>query len=248
MNKKNNSSNKSLAGLFYPDAVAVIGASRDKQKIGRQIFDNILRGGFAGPVYPINREGGRIAGHLAYRSISDVPVGKSKKVLAVIAIPAEFVLSEAEKCAARGIKDIIIISAGFKESGAAGKLREEKLGNLALKEGLRILGPNCLGLVSSPARLNATFSAAYSGLGRTVLLSQSGAIGSSALDWLREQNLTFRYFVSLGNKASLGENQIFEYLQQDKDIDLVVAYLEEVDDGQELMSLISRLAKKCPVA
>jgi acetyltransferase len=241
-------SQHALHYFFNPTAVAIIGASRDQQKIGRQILDNVITGGFSGPIYPINLEGGKIAGRLAYRSIADIPGRNPLATLVVIAIPTPFVLPEIKKCAARGIKNIIVISAGFKEGGADGRLLEEEIKQYAKQKKLNILGPNCLGLVSSVSRLNATFSAAYPGSGRVALLSQSGAIGSAALDWLQMKHLNFRYFISLGNKAVLQENQILEYLKTDKKISLIVAYLEEIEDGERLMSLISRLVKHCPVA
>jgi len=241
-------SSKSLQHFFNPTAVAVIGASRDRKKIGRQILDNIISGGFTGKIYPVNLEGGRIAGLSAYRTVADIPGKNPAPILAVIAIPAAFVFNEIKKCAARGIKNIIVISAGFKESGMNGRRLEEEIAIYARAKRLNLLGPNCLGLVSSVSRLNATFSAACSGSGRIALLSQSGAIGSAALDWLRMKKLNFRYFVSLGNKAVLSENQILDYLQTDHDLDLVVTYLEEIDNGEQLVSLISRLSKRCPVA
>ncbi|MFA5754568.1 MAG: CoA-binding protein, partial [Patescibacteria group bacterium] len=223
-------SSKSLHNFFNPTAVAVIGASRDRKKIGRQILDNIISGGFAGKIYPVNLEGGRIAGQPAYRTVAGIPGKNPASILAVIAIPAAFVFNEIKKCAARGIKNIIVISAGFKESGANGRRLEEEIAVYARTKRLNLLGPNCLGLVSSGSRLNATFSAACSGSGRIALLSQSGAIGSAALDWLRMKKLNFRYFISLGNKAVLSENQILDYLKTDHDLDLIVAYLEEIDD------------------
>ncbi len=237
-----------LRNFFNPRAVAIVGASRDKTKIGRQVLDNVIAGGFLGPVYPINPKEKEIAGRKAYASLSKLPSSSFKTLLAVIAIPAPFVLAEVEKCAALGIKNLIIITAGFKEAGAEGAAWEEKIAAVARHRGLNILGPNCLGLINTWSRLNATFASADKATGNIALLSQSGAIGSAALDWLKEKDFNFGYFVSLGNKVSLDENRVIEYLATDKKIALIVAYLEEIKQGEKLMRLISSLAKRKPVA
>ena len=157
-------------------------------------------------------------------------------------------LAEIKKCAKLGIKNIIIISAGFKEAGETGKALELEIAHVAAMHHMHILGPNCLGLINTWHKLNATFASSDTATGNTALLSQSGAIGSAALDWLKVKDFNFGYFISLGNKAVLDENQIIEYLASEKKIDLVVAYLEEIKDGEKLMSLISRLVKYKPVA
>ncbi|MFA5023712.1 MAG: acetate--CoA ligase family protein [Patescibacteria group bacterium] len=238
----------SLENFFNPRAVAVIGASADKTKLGRQILDNIIGGGFKGPVYPLNLKEKKIAGLKAYASLENLPRSELAALLVIIAIPAPFVTPEIKKCGQLGIKNIIIISAGFKEAGPAGAKLEKTVATLALKYHLNILGPNCLGLINTWQRLNATFAAADKETGNVALLSQSGAIGAAALDWLHEKDFNFGYFISLGNKAVLDENKIIEYLATDKKIDLIVAYLEEIKEGTALMHLISRLAKHKPVA
>lgn len=238
----------SLKNFFNPRSVAVIGASQDKDKIGRQILDNLIKGGFPGRIYPINLKEKKIAGLQAYASLNDLPAASFKALLVVVAIPPQFVLDEIKKCAQLGIKNIIIITAGFKEMGAEGAKHEEAIAQIARQKNLNILGPNCLGLINTWGKLNATFAAADKATGNIALLSQSGAIGSAALDWLKVKDFNFGYFISLGNKASLDENKVIEYLAADKKIDLVVAYLEEIKEGQKLMGLISRLAKRKPVA
>jgi len=238
----------SLKYFFNPKSVAIIGASSDKIKIGRQVLDNIISGGFKGRIYPINLKEKKIAGLAAYISLESLPKSEFATLLVVIAIPAQFVLAEVKKCAKLGIKNIIIITAGFKEAGEEGKALEIEIARVAAVHHLHILGPNCLGLINTWHKLNATFAAADTVTGNTALLSQSGAIGSAALDWLKVKDFNFGYFISLGNKAVLDENQIIEYLASEKRIDLVVAYLEEIKDGEKLMSLVSRLAKPKPVA
>jgi len=241
----------SLKYFFNPAAVAVIGASSNRAKLGRQILDNIIAGGFAGHVYPVNLKEKRIAGRPAYASLTDLPVrhrADYAKLLAVIAIPAPFILDEIKQGAALGVKNFIIISAGFKEDGPEGKEREVALSALAEKHHLNILGPNCLGFINTYCNLNATFAAAGREPGRIAFLSQSGAIGSAALDWLKLKDFNLGYFISLGNKAVLDENDIFAHLMGDDRLDLIVAYLEEIKDGGHFMKLVSRLAKHKPVA
>ncbi|MFA5886239.1 MAG: acetate--CoA ligase family protein [Patescibacteria group bacterium] len=241
-------SNKYLSYFFNPRAIAVIGASSNPEKLGRQILDNLISGGFSGAIYPINLQEKKVAGLKAYADLTLLPVKDRAALLVVIVIPRNFVLAELKKCVAFGVKNIIIISAGFKEADEEGRELESAIKELAKLNKLNILGPNCLGLINTWHKLNATFAAADKETGNTALLSQSGAIGSAALDWLKIKDFNFGYFVSLGNKAVLDENQILEYLASDKRIDLIIAYLEEIKDGRRLMELISRLVKHKPVA
>lgn len=238
----------SLNYFFNPTAVAIIGASSNPLKLGRQILDNVVAGGFKGKVYPINLKEKKIAGLKSYADLNGLPAKEAKSTLVVIAIPPQFVVPEVKKCGELGFNNIVIITAGFKETGEAGKKLEEEILAIAQKYKLNILGPNCLGLINTWSKLNATFAAADKETGNCALLSQSGAIGSASLDWLRIKDFNFGYFISLGNKAVLDENRIFEYLADDKHIDLVIAYLEEIKDGRRFMEIVSRLVKKKPVA
>ncbi len=237
----------SLNSFFNPKAIAVIGASNKKHKLGRQILDNIIKGGFGGNIYPINLKEKRIANLKAYTNINEVPISRPTSLLVVIAIPAKFVVAEVKKCADLGIKNLIIISAGFKESGSTGEKLEKEISQIAKKFEMNILGPNCLGFVNTISNLNATFAKTGNQTGNIALLSQSGAIGSAMLDWLQEKNINLGYFLSLGNKTVTNENDILEYLINDPKVDLVGIYLEEISAGQEFMNLASRLAKKKPV-
>ena len=237
-----------LNNFFNPRSVAVIGASSNPAKLGRQILDNIKSGGFAGKIYPINLKEKKIAGLRAYASLSELPAAELPTLLAVVAIPPQLVLEEIKKCGQLGVKNIVIITAGFKENGGEGQKIEEEIALAAAKYHLNILGPNCLGLINTWHKLNATFAAADKETGNSALLSQSGAIGSASLDWLKVKDFNFGYFISLGNKAVLDENKILEYLATEKRIDLIVAYLEEIKDGRRFMEIVSRLAKHKPVA
>ncbi len=236
-----------LENFFQPKAIAIVGASTDKSKIGRQILDNLVAGGYRGEIYPVNLRAQKIAGRRAFSGLDKIPTSSFKSLLAVIAIPADFVAAEIEKCGLLGIKNIIIISAGFKESGPVGKKREEEIIILAKKYQLNILGPNCLGFINNINSINASFSGRSAAGGRIALLSQSGAIGSAVLDWLKGQGMNIAYFISLGNKAVLDENDFLEYLAEDKNTEAIVFYLEDIQEGERFMSLASRLAAKKPL-
>jgi len=238
----------SLKYFFNPEAVAIVGASSNQKKIGRQVLNNISQGGFRGRIYPINLQEKKIAGLKAYSDLQKLPRQDFSRLLLIIAIPAQFVLEEIKKCVSLGIKNVVIISAGFKEGGADGKEREKLIVDLAEKNKINILGPNCLGLINVSNNLNASFAASGCKPGRIALLSQSGAVGSAALDWLKTKDFNLAYFISLGNKAVLDESDLLEHLSSDKKIDLIVAYLEEITDGERFMTLVSKIAKRKPVA
>ena len=236
-----------LKNFFNPSTIAIIGASSDKKKIGRQILDNVIKSGFSGKIYPVNLKGGKIAKQKVLIDLEKIPQKYLSSTLVVIAIPAIFVVKEVEKCGRLGIKNIIIISAGFKEFDKEGAYREKKLAILVKKYQLNILGPNCLGFINNVFKINASFAKSSIGSGRIALLSQSGAIGSAALDWLMSKHLNFGYFISLGNKSFLNENDFLHYLAHDKNIDAIVFYLEEINDGLKFIELTSSLASQKPI-
>jgi len=234
-----------LENFFNPRSIAVIGASNDRTKIGNQIILNIKANGYAGGIFPINLKDETVEGFPASKSVG--AVGQAVD-LAVIAIPSDFVMGAVEECAAHGVKNIIIISAGFSEAGQDGRRREEDLARLAAKHSLNILGPNCLGIINTGAGLNATFARSKNKSGQIAFISQSGAICSAALDWAQDKDVGFSKFVSLGNKSVLDENDFFDFLADDPETRLVIAYLEEIADGERFMASLSRLALKKPVA
>jgi len=238
-----------LNNFLNPKYVAVVGASSDPNKVGRKVFDNI-RVDYKLKVFPINRNDKKIAGVKAYTDISLIPIKNWSELLVMIVIPAKFVLSEIEKCARLGIKNIIIISAGFKEVGLEGKKIEADMKEVADKYNMNILGPNCLGFINTINPLNATFSdyQVRNKKNNIAFLSQSGAIGSAVLDWLVDKNIGLSYFISLGNKAVLNENDFFNFFSHDKKTDLIIAYLEEISQGPKFLELVSKLSKIKPVA
>jgi len=238
-----------LDKLFKANSVAIIGASNNKEKLGWQILNNLKSSGYKGRIYPINLKAKTILNEKVYSSILNI---RESIDLALIVIPAIFVEEELKKCAQKGIKNIIIISAGFKEDSQEGKEREEKIVQIAKKNNIQILGPNCLGIINNNANLNLSFSALLvdkkkkKTKSRIAGVSQSGAIGSAMLDWFDNKGLELDVFVSLGNQAVIKESQILDYLSNDKNIDLVVLYLEEISSGPEIMSSLSRLTQKKP--
>lgn len=241
-----------LDNFLNPKYIAVVGASSDQTKVGRRVFDNIIASKKKG-VFPINLNDKEIAGYQAYPDLSLVPLKKKDELLVVIVIPARFVLGEIEKCAKLGIKNIVIISAGFKEAGKDGLKMENDIKEIAQKNKMNILGPNCLGFINDQNFLNATFSNYYKNKNsqknnNIAFLSQSGAIGSAVLDWINSSNIGLSYFVSLGNKVSLNENDFLKFLAQDKKTDLIIAYLEEISCGPEFLEIISKVSKTKPVA
>lgn len=236
-----------LNSLFNPKSIAVIGASTNVKKIGRQILDNLKSSGYKGKIYPINLKAKTVAGLNAYADLEEVPEKNLKEMLVVIAIPSIFVIQEIVRCAHLGIKNFIVISAGFKEIGEEGKKLEEELIELADKYKLNILGPNCLGLINNHNNLNASFAKSTEKGGKIALLSQSGAVGSAVLDWLRAQNLNLGYFVSLGNKAVLNETHFLQYLKNDKETEAIIYYLEDIKAGREFMESASLVTPHKPV-
>ena len=236
-----------LKEFFNPKSVAVVGASSNKKKLGWQILYNIKEDGFAGRVYPVNLKSKTILKEKAYKSLLDI---KDKVDLVLIVIPAQFVLKEIEKCIKKGIKNIVIISAGFKESGKEGKKIEKRISKLAIDNNLNILGPNCLGFISKSNNLNLTFAKTdFSNFSNSNIsvISQSGAIGSALLDWFAGKKLSLNNFISLGNKVDLDESDFFDYFSKDKNTNLVITYLEEIVNGEKMMHNLSKLSKDKPV-
>lgn len=232
-----------LKKFFSPASVAVIGASAFKGKVGNDIVLN-LKDNYQGEIYPVNPKDGEIEGLKAYPSILKTPKIPD---LAIIVIPAAFVPQAAEECGRRGCKNLVIISAGFKEIGGVGADLENKLKKLKRKYKLMILGPNCLGYISTKPAINASFAATYPKAGNVAFLSQSGALGTAVLDMAEAQKLGLSYFVSLGNKMDLSELDLLDYFAADKKTKVILAYLESITDGQKFMAKAKIISKKKPI-
>ncbi|MDP3011258.1 MAG: acetate--CoA ligase [Candidatus Hydromicrobium sp.] len=234
----------SLRNFFCPDSVAVIGASREEEKVGHIILDNIINSGYKGKLFPVNPKADEIHGIKCYPSVLNVPGDID---LAIIVIPAQFVLQVLEECSKKNTKWSIIISAGFKETGIEGAKRERQLIEKAKDYGIRILGPNCLGIIDTKCPINATFSPNMPPMGKIGFISQSGALGTAILDWAKTNKIGFSKFVSLGNKADISENDLFDDWENEKDTEVITAYLEGVKYGREFIRISSKVSKKKPI-
>ena len=234
----------SLRNFFCPDSVAVIGAAREEEKVGRNIFDNIINSGYKGKLFPVNPKADKIHGIKCYHSVLDIPGDLD---LAIIVIPVKFVLQVLEECSKKNTKWAIIISAGFKETGIEGAKRERQLIEKAKDYGIRILGPNCLGIIDTECPINATWSPHMPPRGKIGFITQSGALGTAILDWAITNKIGFSKFVSLGNKAGISENDLFNDWENDKDTEVITAYIEGITYGREFIRISSKVSKKKPI-
>jgi len=233
-----------LSKLFTPSAVAVVGASRQPDKVGYGVLKNLLDCGFEGAVYPVNPKADEILGLRCYPSVRAIPGAVD---LAVIVIPSKFVVPVMKECAAKGVGAAVVISAGFREAGEAGAALERDLLAVCREAGIRMVGPNCLGVIDTHHRLNASFAAGTPGRGNIAFMSQSGAFGTAILDWAFGARVGFSKFISIGNKADLDESALIEFLADDERTDVIMAYLESVKDGPAFIEAATRAARKKPV-
>ncbi|HHS97348.1 MAG TPA: CoA-binding protein [Chloroflexi bacterium] len=233
-----------LEAFFRPSSVAVIGASRDPEKLGYAVLANLKEGGFKGALYPINPKADEILGLKAYPSILDVP---GPVDLAVIVIPYPFVPAVLEQCGQKGVPAVVVISAGFREAGREGLEREQELIEIAHRYNIRLVGPNCLGVIDTATPLNATFAAGMPPAGPMAFMSQSGALGTAVLDLALAGRIGFSRFVSLGNKADVDEIDLLEAWEDDPDSRVILIYVEGLKDGQRFMEVARRVTRKKPV-
>ena len=204
----------------------------------------MLECGFEGKIYPINPNAEEILGLRCYPSVLHIP---DEVDLAVVAIPAALVLQVAEECGKKGVKALVVVSAGFKETGREGAKLERRLIDIGVKYGMRIQGPNCLGVIDTSTPLNLTFAAAMPRRGRIGFISQSGALGTAVLDWVIEEGIGFSSFISLGNKADLDEVDFMEAMGGDENIGVVLLYLESIEDGRRFIEVAQKVGEKKPV-
>lgn len=235
---------RNLELLFKPRSVAVIGASRDPNKVGHAILKNIIESGYKGRVYPVNPKADSVLGLTAYKSVLDIP---DEVDLAVIVIPAQNVLDVMEECGRKGVKFAVVISAGFKEIGGEGIEREKKLVEIARKYGIRVVGPNCLGIIDMHTPINATFGPQPQRKGGIAFISQSGALLTAILDWSSKVGIGFSNIVSLGNKADLNETDFVEYLGENPETKVILLYLESISDGRRFIQVTSAVSRKKPI-
>ncbi len=237
----------SLAQFFTPRTVAVIGASTNPTKLGYAVLNNLLEGGFLKEgrrIYPINPKAETILGQPSFNSVLDVPGSID---LAVIVIPYPNVPDALRECGRKGIPAAIVISAGFREAGWEGAERERELLQVAQEHSIRLIGPNCFGVVDTLTPLNATFSAGMPPTGPMAFMSQSGALGAAILDWAMAGRLGLSKFVSLGNKADVSETDLLEAWAPDPSSRVILAYIEGLPDGQEFIRVARQVSKLKPI-
>ncbi len=233
-----------LRHFFNPSTVAVVGASQNPAKIGYEILKNIVRYNYRGAVYPINPKAEEILGHKVYPNLTSVP---GEIDLAVIVVPAPGVMDVLEQCGNKGVDSVIVITAGFKETGPEGARLEEALAVRAKALGIRMVGPNCLGMIDTASSLNASFAAGMPLVGHIGFFSQSGAMCIAILDWALGKNVGFSRFVSLGNKADISEIEIMLSMEQDQNTRVILGYLESIEDGPHFMEAARQVAKTKPI-
>lgn len=230
--------------LLSPNSVAVIGASNDETKLGGMLVKNMLNAGFKGKLYPINPKGGEIMGLKAYPSVTDVgePID-----LAVVAVKAALVEGEVRKMKEAGIKYAAILTAGFKEDSPEGAELEKKLVQAAKESGVRFLGPNCFGLMCAGKGVNATFTYMLPKTGNISIFSQSGAVGSSIIDWAVANQMGLAHFVTFGNKADIDEADILEEIAEDPETKVIGMYCEGISDGEKFVQAVENMSVKKPI-
>jgi acetate---CoA ligase (ADP-forming) len=235
---------ESMRHLLHPRSVAVIGASRDPAALGRVVLDNLA--GFHGPVYAVNPTPGEIGGRPCFARVTDAPAPVD---LAVIVVPAPAVEAALADCAAAGVRGAVVITAGFAEVSEEGRAVQARLRATARQAGMRLVGPNCLGVMNAAAgvRLNATFAATFSPPGNVGLLSQSGALGLAVLEHSRRLNLGISTFVSVGNKADVSGNDLLAYWKDDPQTAVVALYLESFGNPRRFARLAPEVARRKPV-
>jgi acetate---CoA ligase (ADP-forming) len=236
----------SLTPLFQPTSIAVIGAGRTPGTVGWQIVDNLIRHGFQGAVYPVNPSARFVHSVPAWRSVREVPGDVD---LAVITVPKELVLDAVDDCGSKGVPAVVVISAGFREVGEEGARLEARLMQRIRLHGMRLVGPNCMGLLNTdPAHsLNATFAPTMPPPGGVSFLSQSGAMGVTILDYAAEYGIGIRNFISVGNKPDVSGNDLLEHWEQDPGTLVILMYLETFGNPRHFTRIARRVARKKPI-
>lgn len=234
----------SLDKFFNPSSVAILGASREKGKVGYEILANIIRGGYKGAIYPVNAKADKIEGIPCYPSLKAIgqPID-----LVIIVIPARFVVAAMQECVDIGVRAVIIISAGFKETGPAGKELEDQVVAIARQHGIRVIGPNCLGVMSTASKLNASFGGDLPAEGGIAYLSQSGALMAALLDLAAAQKIGFSKLVSFGNKCDVNELDVIQALEHDPQTTVIAGYLENIIDGTAFARIAEGISRRKPI-
>ncbi len=235
-----------LSKIMKPKSIAVIGASTKPKTIGSEIMQRLRDYKFQGNIYPVNPKGGIIEGFQAYTSVAEIP---GEVDFAVIIVPQKFVLDTVDQCNQKGIKGLCVISAGFKEAGKEGAEAEKELARKVEEYGMRLVGPNCLGVLNTdPAvSMDATFAEALPERGNIGFVSQSGALGGGILNILKDLNLGFAQFISIGNQADVNAETAMEYWENEEDVEQILLYMESIQNPANFRKLASRISKKKPI-
>ena len=231
-----------ISFFFKPKSIAVIGASTTEGKVGHTVLNNIINSGFKGRVFPINPRADIVCELQCYSSVLDV---EEDIEIAIFVIPGKFVNTAAKECGKKGVKGLIVISAGFKEIGGEGVKREEELVEIGKKYNMRILGPNCLGFIG--LNYNGSFAADTPKKGGIAMISQSGAMLTAMMDYSMTQAFGFSCNISLGNKADLGAVDFIRYLADDEDTEVILCYLENINNGPEFLEILPIATRKKPI-
>ena len=236
----------SMKSFFEPRVVAVVGANRQRGKIGSEILHNLVAAGFSGAIVPVHPTATEIAGLTAYPRIGDIP---QEIDLAIVVVPAPQVLAAVDDCIAKNVRAICVISAGFSECDADGRAREAQLLERIRRAGCRLIGPNCMGLINAdPAvRLNATFSPVYPPVGNVAMSTQSGALGLAILDYARRLDIGISSFVSVGNKADVSGNDLIQYWAEDPRTSVILLYLESFGNPKKFSEIARRVGRTKPI-
>jgi acetyl coenzyme A synthetase (ADP forming)-like protein len=232
--------------FFYPRSIAVVGASRDRGTIGGELFHNLLSYGFAGPVYPVNPSAEVVQSVPAYKSLEAIP---GPVDLAVIVVPANRVIETTEACGRKGVKALVVISAGFSETGEEGQLKQAELVRACRAAGMRLIGPNCMGIINADPsiRMDATFAPGEPPAGRVGFSSQSGALGLAIIQLANSLGLGISTFVSVGNKADISGNDLLRYWESDDHTSVILLYLESFGNPRKFSQIARRVGRKKPI-
>lgn len=237
---------RSLDAIFRPRAIAVIGASRDKTSIGREILHNLIEYEFNGPIFPVNPKSPMVHSLKCYPSVLEIP---DPVDLAVVVVRRDMVLNAVDECGRKGVKGLVVITAGFREAGEEGARLEAALRDKVRSYGMRLVGPNCMGVINTEAdvRMNATFAKEVPLPGKIGFVSQSGALGEAILANAREMGLGISMFASVGNKTDISGNDLLTYWEDDPNVSLILLYLESFGNPQKFMQIARRITRVKPI-
>ena len=236
----------SIQRFFHPQSVAVVGASRRQDTIGQTLVRNLVTGDFTGRVYTVNPTANAVSGLPAYKTVADIP---DEVDLAIVAVPADAVQDVVLDCAAKGVHGLVVISSGFAETGEEGRQRQRRLVGLSRSYGLRLIGPNCLGIINTdPAvSVNASLSQVMPPRGRAGFFCQSGALGSAILEKVQNRGLGLSTFVSAGNRADVSGNDLLQYWEEDDATEVVLLYLESIGNPRKFSRIARRVSLRKPI-